>query len=325
MIQSLPIAIVAVLGVTLVCPAPLGAQERQAVVRVSPFTAVGVGSSEAAMLERLVVSYIVETRSFRVVDAQGQDRALVETEAALSRGETTAVALPLTADFIVNGSIGRIGELFVLSLEVTRVSDGIMLSVADTAESISDIVLRARASTRRLFGLEPTGGLPTAASPATFQASADLAASATQTQAIDTVEPEASAMFVDRPSVSDISGTWRGDKGLETVRIFPNGAGLAVLSGGGTLKLRVTIRGGEVVIAQDQANDAALYKASSVSFAMAKAIAERARPMRWVFRLDATRDLLSGMKESVAVSYSGDEQLIDNDNVREASWTRISR
>ena len=93
MIQSLPIAIVAVLGVTLVCPAPLGAQERQAVVRVSPFTAVGVGSSEAAMLERLVVSYIVETRSFRVVDAQGQDRALVETEAALSRGETTAVAL----------------------------------------------------------------------------------------------------------------------------------------------------------------------------------------------------------------------------------------
>jgi len=309
--RSLPIAVAAAL-----CVAPLCGQESIAVVRVSPFTAAGVGASEASMLERLVVSYIVETRSFRVVDARGQDRALAETEAALSRGESVADALPLAADFIVDGSLGRIGELFVLSLEVTRVSDGEMLSVSDTAESISDIVLRARASTRRLFGFE---------SASERQSSAEPPADEAQAPAADAIEPESSAAFVGKPTVSDVSGTWRGDKGLETVRIFPNGAGLAVLSGGGTLKLRVTIDGDEVIVAQDQANDAALYRASSITFAMAKAIAERARPMRWVFRLDAGRELLSGRKESVAVSYSGEELLIDNDYVREASWTRISR
>lgn len=313
---------------------PLLGQDDRAVVRVSTFTASGVGSSEASMLERLVVSYIVETRSFRVVDAQGQDRALAETEAALSRGETVSAALPLSADFIVNGSIGKIGDLFVLSLEVTRVSDGIMVSVSDTAESISDIVLRARESTRRLFGVESTSGQPlvepASASAATTAEAAAIPAStapaaASQAKPDRAEATQAAADFIGQPTVSDVSGTWKGDKGLETVRVFPNGAGLAVLSGGGTLKLRVTIDGDRVIVAQDQANDAALYKAGSITYATAKAIAERARPMRWVFRLESGRDLLSGIKESVAVSYSGDELLVDNDYVREASWTRISR
>jgi len=291
----------------------IAAQARQPVLRVSPFVDAGIGSSEASMLERLIASYIVELRAFRVIDSQGQEMALNETEAALSLGSSAPQAIPLTADYIVSGTIGRIGEIYVFTLEITRVTSGEKQSVSDTAVSISDIVLRARGLTGSLFGRQD--------SPAALPVSA----------AVDRppsgVAPGV-AQSLDRrksPSATDLAGSWKGDKGLETVRLFPNATGLAVLSGGGTLKVRVSITGDIVEIAQDQPNDANMYRASSVTFEMARLIASQARPMRWLFTLSSDGQHLSGTKESISISGSGVSMVVDNNYVRDASWTRISR
>jgi len=125
--------------------------------------------------------------------------------------------------------------------------------------------------------------------------------------------------------MADISGSWRGDKGLETVRVFQNGTGLAVLTGGGTLKIRITIKDDLIEILQDQPNDPTLYRSPSVSFEMARRLASEARPMRWLFRLDAESQTLAGTKESIAVSGTRSDMKVDNNYVRDASWTRISR
>jgi hypothetical protein len=127
------------------------------------------------------------------------------------------------------------------------------------------------------------------------------------------------------PAPAVLAGSWKGDKGLETVRIFPNGTGLAVLSGGGTLKVRVSTSGDTVFIDQDQPNDVNLYRAASVTLEMARRIAAQARPMRWTFTLSADGLTLSGIKASVAISGSGSALTVDNNYEREASWTRISR
>lgn len=290
-----------------------GAQARQPVLRLSPFVDAGVGSSEASMIERLIASYIVELRAFRVVDSQGQEMALTETEAALSLGSGAPQAIPLTADYIISGSIGKIGEIFAFTLDITKVTSGEKLTVSDTAVSISDIVLRARGLTRSLFGRQD--------SPATLPltVTSDKPPSLVEADKASTVDKRLS------PSVSDISGSWRGDKGLETVRLFPNSTGLAVLSGGGTLKLRVSISGDSIEIAQDQPNDATMYRASSVTFEMARRIASQARPMRWLFTLSSDGQRLSGTKESIAISGSGASMVVDNNYARDASWARISR
>lgn len=279
-------------------------QTRQPVLRVSPFSGSGVGASEASIMERLVASYIAELKAFRVIDAQGQELALSETEAAIHLGATSAVAAPLTADYIVSGTLGRIGEIYVFTLDTTKVSSGEKLSVSDTAVSLSDIVLRSRELTRSLFG---RAAAPTAAP-------APVSAPAPPSQA-----------WNPSPRITDIAGSWRGDKGLETVRVFQNGTGLAVLTGGGTLKLRISTNENVIEILQDQPNDPTLYRSPSVSFDMARRIAAQARPMRWIFRLDASGHALIGTKESIAISGSGPDVQIDNNYVREASWSRISR
>ncbi|MBU0928782.1 MAG: hypothetical protein KKA67_13620 [Spirochaetes bacterium] len=297
-------------------------QPRQAVMRISPFTGSGVGSSEASMLERLVASYIVELKSFKVIDAQGQEMALSETEAALSLGSTASASAPLTADYIVGGAIGKIGDIFVLTLDATKVSSGEKISVSDTAHSISDIVLRARGLTRSLFGRPDQPAAAGLSSPG-IAAAPDAGATAT-TQAGQAAAPS-DRVAKTAIALSDIVGTWRGDKGLETVRIFPNATGLAVLSGGGTLKLRVALAGDSIEIAQDQPNDMYMYRAASVTADMARRIAAQARPMRWIFELALDAQTLYGTKESISISGSGASMRVDNDYVREASWTRISR
>lgn len=299
-------------------------QTRQPVLRVAPFSGAGVGASEASTMERLVASYIVELKAFRVIDAQGQELALSETEAALNLGSASAVAAPLSADYIVSGTLGKIGDIYVFTLDTTKVSSGEKLSVSDTAVSLSDIVLRSRELTRSLFGRKDATtasyGMPVTADgqPTATTASTPTSSPASQPeQSTPTWKPS--------PRIADMAGSWRGDKGLETVRVFQNGTGLAVLTGGGTLKLRISISSGVIEVIQDQPNDPTLYRSPSVSFDMARRIAAQARPMRWIFRMDSAGQLLLGTKESIAISGSGPDIQVDNTYVREASWSRISR
>ena len=299
------------------CLTSISAQSRQAVIRIAPFSFSGISQSEAAMMERLVSSYVAELRRYRLIDSEGQDLALSETEAALSVGATVRSELPLSADFVLSGSLGRIGDLYALTLDMVKVSTGERLSVSDTAASMSDIVLRARGLTRSLFGEAVDAEAPIAKPERDSEA-------ATEGGGERPSERQAAPM-VQAPTLAELSGTWRGDKGLETVRVFANGSALAVLSGGGTLKLRISIAGATVVIDQDQPNAPAMYRSSSWGYDEAKRIAELARPMRWIMNLSADYAALIGTKETSAVSGSGGSLVVDNDYVREASWTRIAR
>lgn len=303
------------------------AQPAQPVLRIAPFESSGMSPSEASMMERLVSSYVAELRRFRLIDASGQDLALSETETALSLGASVQGSLPLSADYVLSGAIGRLGDLYMLTIDITKVATGEKLSVSDTAASVSDIVLRARTLTRSLFG-ESIGGPPAGAQPGSpdpAPRSVEATRASAEPSGSSPEETAKAAVVVESPTVGEIVGMWRGDKGLETVRIFANGTALAVLSGGGTLKLRISIDGSAVVFLQDQPNDPSMYRSSAWGFDQARRIAAAARPMRWILYLSDDRSALSGTKETTAVSGTGSELRIDNDYVRDASWARIAR
>lgn len=282
--------------------APLAAQTRQAVVRISPFTGEGLSPGELVTLERLVASYVVELKAFRVTDDTGRDLALSETELALAMGDAGAPPSQLSADFILGGNVGKVGDTYVFTLENTKVSTGEKLVVSETAHSVNDIVVRSRALTRSLFG--------------------DIGEAAA-TQGMADAAPRLEV--APGPSPALLAGSWRGDKGLETVRLFANGTGVAILSAGGSIRLKFTVNGSVIEVLQDQPNDPAMYRSASITAETARLIAAQARPMRWIFSLTADGKLLSGIKESVSVSGAGSTIRVDNTYAREASWSRISR
>jgi len=293
---------------------------RMAVMRINPFVATSLSSSDAAMMERLVVSYIAELNMFRIIDAAGQEMALSEAESAISLGNASNMVLPLSADFIMSGTLGKIGDLFVLTLEVTKVSSGEKLSVSDTAKTISDIVLRAKDLTKTLLRGENSRDAQTAAA-----VSQDLSSPDAITQSIGIIEdrPELPSYF-GNPQIRDLLGTWKGDKGIETIRILQNSTAIAVLSGGGILKLRIKIDQSSITVMQDQPNDPVMYRSSGISFADAKKISELARPMEWQFKLASDKNILSGIKATSAVSGRASSLQVDNNYSREAVWTRIN-
>jgi hypothetical protein len=308
----------------------VSAQSRQGIVRISPFTGSGIPASELATLERLVASHVAELRLFRVIDDAGRELALGETEIALSLGYQSNTSMPLAADIILSGHLGRIGDLYVFTLENTRVSSGEKISVSDTGFSINDVVLRTRSLTRNLFGrAEETASSQPGGST---QASSHGTLPSPEARPAEPVTSDNPAMvalpdnnYILTPSLAQIAGTWRGDRGLETVRLFPNGTGMAVLSGGGSMRLRISLEADAVVVSQDQANDAAMYRSPNISFDIATRIASLARPMKWRFRLSTNGQTLEGVKESVLVSGTSTALTVDNDYVREAVWSRISR
>lgn len=328
--------IIRIMALLLITAASVSAQSRQGVVRISPFTGSGIPASELTTLERLVASHVAELRLFRVIDDLGRELALGETELALSLGQQPQALMPLAADFILSGHLGRIGDLYVFTLDNTRVSSGEKFSVSDTGNSINDIVLRTRSLTRTLFGRADEGQAPMALAgvpePGRIMAGNEGGGQSSLAQAHSADSPAAQdskgsqgANFLEKPNLAQVAGTWRGDRGLETVRLFPNGTGMAVLSGGGTMRLRVSLDGSMVIVTQDQVNDPAMYRSPGINFDIASKIASLARPMKWLFRLSPDEQALTGLKESVLVSGSSTSLTVDNDYVREASWTRISR
>ncbi|HAE22009.1 MAG TPA: hypothetical protein DCG47_06775, partial [Spirochaetaceae bacterium] len=220
------------------------------------------------------------------------------------------------------GSLSRVGELVVFSLSNTRVRDGEKLVVSDSAPSINEIAARSRALTRSLFSdaqrdaLSADGGTASvSSSPGGGSDSAEPAKEKGPSLAEERAH--------DRPSLAMLAATWRGDKGLETIRLYPNGTGIAFLSGGGTMRVRLRIEGSAIEVWQDQANDPAMYRSPNWGYETAQSIAKEARPMRWYFSLSEDGQALFGIKESVA--YDGLARSVDNGYVRDARWERISR
>ena len=303
-----------ILGIMIILLASSGIVLAQAakvpVVRVASFSGNALTPGELSTLERLVSSFIVELKLFRVMDNTGKELALTETENALAMGSSVGIGAALVADYIVSGSVGKVGDLFIFTLDNTKVSTSEKISVSETANTINDIVLKVKPLTRNLFGRPDipaaSSGTPAATGrPDTGQTGAD--------------------QFKPAVKLVDLVGTWQGDKGLESVRIFADGTGVAVLSGGGTMKIKISVTDSTVTVQQNQPNDPRMYRTEKISQSMAVRIAAKARPMRWIFRLTLDAVLLSGTKETIAASGSGDSIQIDNSFTRDAQWKRIAR
>lgn len=276
--------------------APLvSAQGAVRVLRVVDFGGDGLQPSEAAALQGLVTSYVIELNQFKVIDAQGQELALREAETAVQLGDSKDV-IPLVADFILSGRADKAGSLIVFTMDVTKVSSGEKKSVADGFASVNDLILASRRLTRGLFESQE---LPAAKA----------------------AEPLSSNPS---PSLAMIAGSWKGDKNIDRVTLFPDGRGFAILASGVRMSLKATIDGSTVLISQNQPNSPDFYR-PSLDIKTARLVAKDARAWRWVFALSSDKESLVGVKESVFVTIDKGALSLDNNYVRSAQWERLYR
>ena len=273
------------------------AQDSLRILRVAGFGGDGILPGEAVALQNLVTSYVIELKMFRVIDEGGQELALKEAETAVQLGITKEVT-PLAADYIMSAKAGKIGTIIVFTMDVTKVSSGEKKSVSDTFTSVNDLILAARRLTRGLFDKAPA------------------TAAVTAEKAIPTNQA---------PSLSLVSGNWKGDKNVDRVTILPDGKGFAVLASGVRMTLKASVDGAAVVIVQNQPNSPDFYR-PGLDSKTARIVAGTARPWRWVFALSADGSSLVGVKESSFIS--GNEKgviSVDNSYVRDSVWKRLYR
>jgi hypothetical protein len=285
---------------TALAPASSPSGEQARVLRIAECGGDGIQSGEAAALQSLIMSNVVELTMFRVIDAKGQELALQEAETAVQLGTTKQIA-PLVADYILSARADRAGSFIIFTMDVTKASTGEKRSVSDTFSSENDIILSVRRLTRSLFEKQEAPSSPVLATPS----------------------PAPSPNPA--PSLSLLAGTWKGDKNVDRVTLLPDGRGFAVLASGVRMSLKATIDGALVKIAQNQPNSPDFYR-PGLDLKSARIVAQGARPWRWSFSLSSDGASLSGVKESVFVTVNERGAVsLDNNYVRDAVWTRLYR
>jgi hypothetical protein len=274
------------------------------------YALVGIKSSpqneaEARVLENRLLSELIRlgvSQQFSITTPRDRDILLREMEFSQSGlvGEKSRVRLGAMqgAQGVIIGDLVRSGNLFFLHVSLIKTATALVIGSAEASRpGLQALLDEARPLVYRLLELPPPAG------------------------SVNSAESGGDWASVVNPT--DLAGTWKGDKGLESVTIEADGSAVAQLGGWNSMRLRVSVTNDRIVVLQDEANSPKLYM-SSFPYAVAAQIADVARPMRWVLRLSANGRTLSGTKET---SFFHIEQgklvSVDNSYSREAVWVRL--
>lgn len=281
------------------------AQDDKRVVKIEHFTSDALTESELTTIETMVASFVVELRAFKVISPDASEKSLRELENAFNNGDTSKSVQTLSSDYIVSAHIGKLGDIFIFSMDNTKVISGEKLSVSENCASINEIVLKARNLTRKLFGKDDT----------------EYAETSSQATSQTQVQTKEKTLI----NIENLLGVWKGDKGLDSIRILRvDGSALALLSGGISMKLKIEVSENAYIFTQDQANKPEFYLSQSIPYSKAKIIAEKARAMKWTLSPSKDGKSLKGIKESVSISYNADGSInVDNTYSREAIWYKL--
>uniref|UniRef100_A0A7C3E697 Uncharacterized protein n=1 Tax=Gracilinema caldarium TaxID=215591 RepID=A0A7C3E697_9SPIR len=290
--RSISFFIMALFSVLSVC-----AQVKQPVLAVLPFSASQELRNEGLQIEKLVQSYITELDLFKLIATNDRDRLLSEWEFSVNDSLTDAsntqkLGNLLSADFLLQGNLGVLGSSYILTLEVIKVKTGEKISFSSIEPNLDILSTNLKTLIAKTF-MQQTDSVKTAS---------------TETQKSIGSETE-------------ILGTWRGDKGIEIVRLLPGGAGQAIFTSGARMDLRYAIENGNLIVYQISPNTERYYH--PLPYKVAHQLVSLAKPMRWIFSDLTNTMILKGKKISTAVRYDGDQLLeVIHDSQRDAEWVR---
>jgi hypothetical protein len=272
-------------------PILAGAQEAKPVIRFMPLTADGISYEEIRLIETLIQSYLSdfgEVVNFFIPSSE---------DIARSRAEPNFMDdfnfLTQAPNYVLSGSVYLEQDNRIFTLEISTIETGETASYISVHRNTSDLILRARSLVETAFS---SGYVPAA-------------------------EKE---MMPERLTESGITGTWRGDPGIEMIRLQRNGLGVAIFSSGARMDLVYAIEDNTLKIRQTSPNVERFYH--PLPFEVAKLLRAEAEPMTWELMLYGNGTAMRGIKRTTGVRYEGLTVLEFLPGIlREVVWTKSAR
>lgn len=272
--------------------------------------------SEIRVLENRMTSHlaqIAELENYSITVPNNRFEILEEIANRDPVDNPTVLSSLVSARGVVLGTVDFVSGRYLVELRLIRAAGGqVVASVTADYDSFSRLLEGAGTIVFNVFGFqEPTREVAATASPG-------LAGTRTHDpRRENTPGPSVQLSF------ADVAGLWRGDRGIETVRVFTDGSAVASLDEVNTMRLRVAIDGATVTFRQDEPNAPKLYM-NTFPYSISTQIVELARPMSWVFGLSEDGRVLEGIKETTLFHIDrGRVVRADNTHTREAVWQRI--
>lgn len=275
----------------LIIPCLAGAQEAKPVIRFSPFYTQGIGIEETRFIESLIQSYLSDVGD--VVNYF--DNTL--PSASFSNNGAFPEAWLKTPDYVVSGSIYQDRDSRVFTLEVHNTRTGDTSRSTTIHKTASDMALKARSLVESI--IDPPAQL--AAAPAGQK----------------TETPE-------RITENNIIGIWRGESGIEMIRLQQGGRGVAFFSSGAQMNLSYFIENNTLKIRQNSPNLELFYY--PLPYGVAKQLSAEAEPMSWELLLYSGGSFLKGVKKSTEAKMEGNSlvELLPGSS-SDSVWVRSGR
>jgi hypothetical protein len=196
-------------------------------------------------------------------------------------------------DYTINGSIRveRDGPVFLL--EILDARTGNTYSITSVYRSTGELALKARSVLENAFSSSGKEG-----------------------------EKKREAL-PEQLNENLIIGTWKGEAGIEIVRLQHGGRGVAIFSSGVQMVLSYMIEDNILKAWQISPNSERFYY--PLPFNVAKQLAAGAEPMSWELSLYQGGTVLGGIKLATGVRLDQGEvvELLPGGDVREVIWTKI--
>jgi hypothetical protein len=268
------------------CFAQLGADDAIPVIEFMPFAIDGLGPEETRFISALIQSYVADI-----------GEVMRRHDPPEEPGDPNVYDLTMEMirepDFILSGSITVDQDSRILALKVVKTATGETAYHTSYHKTTTDLTLKVRSLVEAVFSAGING---------TFNAE------------------------VPQELITEgkILGTWRGDAGVEIVRLQRGGAGIAILSSGAQMNLTYRIENNTLRIFQISENTERFYH--PMPLAIARELSSRAEPWRYELLLYEDGTTLRGIKTFTDVVYD-DARIMEliPGAVREAEWTKTSR
>jgi hypothetical protein len=269
-------------------------QEVKPIIRFSPFYTKGIGIEETRFIESLVQSYLTDFGE--VVNYFDNSFPGIPGDGSLPESWTRA------PDYVISGSIYLDPEGRIFTLEVHNTLTGKNASFTTVHRTASDMALKARSLVETVF----TPAAMAAGSPAVL---------------------EDQIALVELPETiteKDIAGTWKGESGIEMIRLQQGGRGVAFFSSGAQMNLTYIIEDNILKVRQNSPNTERFYY--PLPYGVAKQLTAEAGPMAWELYLYSGGTHLRGVKISTEAKVEGNllVELLPS-VTRDTVWIRAVR
>jgi hypothetical protein len=275
-------------------PALLG-EEEKLLLGLGEFTFSGVGQEEARVIETLLQAYLAN-RGTLVPAGVPFEQAETEFYAAGEDVESPPVVPAALPDYTLFFSITQNAESRILEMRIDNARTGETARYTGSYRSAGELALKAHAMVEAAF-----------------------AAGGNQ----DSPEKPA-ALPAEALSERGIVGAWRGDRGIEIIRFFPRGRGIAFFSSGVQMELFWHIADTTLTVTQISPNNARYYYPAP--YQVARRLAEEAEPMRWELSLYGGGLSLKGARFATEAREGEDGRVeLEPAAPRETEWIRTVR